>query len=470
MQQSKLIRLLKTFTSGELRAFKDFVASPYYNKNKELIRLYVYLKKLAPAGFPEKKIERTHVFHQLYPDIPYDEKQLNHLMSHLFKLAEQFIGLQKFEQDGIMPEIYQLNAHIDRQQHKAYQYTLKRTRESLAGQVYQRRATLLPGIPVGKPGRALFCQPEHIGRFDHHLQEAADRFDVFLLAKKLKYSCHMLDRQKLIPQPYEHHLTEELSAHVDARDFAQYPAISVYHTLLQMLTKGEDESHFVAFRQLIRSYQRNFPAPEMRDLYYFAINYCINQLRLGKQSYAEDLMDLYDEGIQSGLLLEDGSLSPWTYKNVVRLALNLQRFNWAENFVLEYNEKLPTAHRQDAYYFNLAILYYKKKDYAKALEHLNRVEFSDIHYNLDAKATLSMIYQETGETEALVSLLSAFRIFLKRNKTVSRSVKEPYANFIQILYQVNKYGAKRKAELLEKVSDTKLLNSRKWLREVVEGL
>ena len=34
MEKTKLVQLLKTFDSKELRAFGDFVLSPFYNKNK----------------------------------------------------------------------------------------------------------------------------------------------------------------------------------------------------------------------------------------------------------------------------------------------------------------------------------------------------------------------------------------------------------------------------------------------------
>ena len=55
---NKLIELLKTFSASELLAFRDFTASPYFNKREELVRLYAHLKKAAAAGFPDKKTER----------------------------------------------------------------------------------------------------------------------------------------------------------------------------------------------------------------------------------------------------------------------------------------------------------------------------------------------------------------------------------------------------------------------------
>jgi hypothetical protein len=106
------------------------------------------------------------------------------------------------------------------------------------------------------------------------------------------------------------------------------------------------------------------------------------------------------------VLLERGQISPWTFKNMVKLGLGLQQYDWVENFVRNYSEKLEANKRTDAYHFNLADLFYHRKNYDEALIHLNQVEFSDIHYQLGAKVMLLKIYFETDATEAFLSLVS----------------------------------------------------------------
>ena len=56
MEGSKLIALLRTFDSKELRAFAGFVQSPFFNKQEKVIHLFEYLKKLAPKGFPPAEL------------------------------------------------------------------------------------------------------------------------------------------------------------------------------------------------------------------------------------------------------------------------------------------------------------------------------------------------------------------------------------------------------------------------------
>ena len=89
MKKSKLLGLLQTLNSKELRAFKDFVESPFFNKQESLIRMYAYLKKWAPQGFPDKKVDRAVVFQKLFPGKAYDDKEMNYQMSQLLKIGRE---------------------------------------------------------------------------------------------------------------------------------------------------------------------------------------------------------------------------------------------------------------------------------------------------------------------------------------------------------------------------------------------
>ena len=71
MDNSKLINLLRTFSTKELREFKDFVSSPYFNKNQELLLFYNHLRKIAHK-FPLKKVLRVGVYAAVLPRQLYD--------------------------------------------------------------------------------------------------------------------------------------------------------------------------------------------------------------------------------------------------------------------------------------------------------------------------------------------------------------------------------------------------------------
>ncbi len=467
MKNSKLIALLATFTGNEWRAFDDFVRSPYFNKSKDLIRLARYCKKLAKNDFPEEKLERQEVFAAVFSGRDYDDKQLNYAMSALLKLAEHFIGLERYQQEVVLPSYHQLFSCVERDVDKNYHYIFRQTHDQVEAQAHRNADYFWQRYLLAEVADAHFAK-KNVRQYDPNLQAAADFLDAFYLAKKLRYLCMMLDQRKFIQSDYRLHLLSDIKSVLAAGDFSHQPAIEVYHALLLMLSSETAEAYFQEFTRLLRAHLSVFPREEQRGLYQFAINFCIHQIRLGEKKYAENLMQLYREGVANEVLLEGGQISPWTFKNMVKLGLGLQQYAWVEDFVRNYSEMLEADKRTDAYHFNLADLFYHKKNYDEALFHLNRVDFSDIHYQLGAKVMLLKIYYETDATEAFLSLVSSFKIFLLRNKRVPKRVKAPYENFVNLVNELFKTDEAHFDQLRAKIQTTKMLTDRTWLLKRVD--
>lgn len=467
MRHSKLILLLQTFSTSELRAFKDFVESPFFNKNKELIRLNRHLKKLASKDFPESKLTREAVFKAVYPGQTYDDKQLNYAMSLLLKLAERFVGLQRYERAGILPDYHLLGEYVQRGLDKNYHYIFQQASDKAKANPHRDAEYYFQGHLLSEVADVHFSR-QNIRRYDPNLQQATDFLDAFFLAKKLRYLCNMLDQQKFISTDYQLNMLDEIKHYLESHDFSRIPAIHLYHLLLLALTEPEPGAYFENYTRQLRQSATHFSPGEQRSLYHFAINFCIHQIRLGDKKYTQNLMDLYREGVDNQVLLEDGQLSPWTFKNMVKLGLGLGRYDWVEDFVTHYSEKLDKSKRTDAYHFNLADLNYHRKNYDLALQHLNQVEFSDIHYHLGVKVMLLKIYYESREDDAFQSLVSTFKIFLHRNKNVPGEVKEPYLNFVNLLHELYKSGKEKHDMLRKKVQETRMLTDRSWLLQQLD--
>ncbi len=466
MLNSKLIQILQTFDSKQRRAFDDFIASPYFNKQSELVTYYRHLKKLAAEGFPAHKLTREDVFRKVFQEQSYDEKQLNYLSSQLLKLVERFTGIARFEAAGILPNFFQLQYCIDHRLEKHYQYGMKAARKKLeqekrGNEQYFYQQYLLADL------REKHFSSLKERRYDAGLQEAANYFDQYYLFKKLYHLCAMLDRQHVVTTSYDTHFIEDIQHMVRALPFDS-PAIHTLEQLLLSLRNPSEAEHFRQLRELLRQHGGHFSESMLRDLYFSVINFCIRKVRYGEKSYANELMSIYQEGIQNGVLFEDGYLSPWTFKNLVKLGIGLKEFTWTETFIADYAPKLPTHMQQDALHFNLADLYYALQDYPKAQLHLRQVEFSDVQYSFGAKLTLTKIYYETKQEEALHSLLSSFRIFLQRKKLITKEVKMPYLNFIHLVNKLYKAKPHALNALKLEIQGTEMLTARSWLLQQLE--
>ncbi len=464
MENSKLLTLLQTFKSSELREFKDFVASPYFNKNKELVLFYAYLRKHAPH-FPPAKIERLAIYKALFPNKPYDEKHLNYLMSFLLKLAEEYVGLKKYQTTKTLGEYQQLSSFVERDLDKHFHYSFNKATRSLDKSPFRnmdfyRQQYLLADVA------AQYFANQKIRKHDSYLQQAANNFDLYYLANKLKYCCELLNRQKLVKGEYELKMIDEIQAFLTLHPHENIPAIAIYHQILMTLTKEDAHHHFEKLKELLLRYQEKFPNQERKEMLLYALNFCIRQANSGKQNYIEEAFNLYFKGIESELLFENGYLSPWAFKNVIRSGLMLKRYDWVENFIDKYNKKQAPEFRQNGFHYNMADLYYSKKEFNIAHQHLAQVEFTDIYINLDSKKMLMKIYFESGEIEALLSSIASFNIFLKRNKIIAPNVRDHYKNFTTMLGLMAKQGYSS-ASLKKKLDGMKSIADRNWLKKMI---
>lgn len=465
MHNSKLIELLSTFSSSELRAFKDFVGSPFFNKNEELVLFYNYLKKYAPS-FPIKKIRRTYVYAALFNGQKYDEKHLNYLMSFLLKLAEQFIGFSKYKEQGVLSEYHILSACLDRQLDKHYQNNFQKARKQLDRNPLRDTEYYYQNFLLSQVSDRYFGM-QKVRRYDANIQEAADNLDLFYLSQKLKYACEMLDREKTLSVSYRQYMLEEIALYLERFDINSSPAIAIYYHIYLTLTEADGDHHFERLKSLLHQYTNMFPPFELKEMYLMALNFCIRKVREKDDRYVQEAFTLFKNGIANKSLYENNLLSPWTFKNIIKLGLRLKQFDWTEDFIKTYKDDLDEETRENALNYNLADLYYYKKDFAKAQNLLQQVEFSDVFYALSSKVMLLKIYFEKKEEEALFSLLTSFKVYLRRNKLISNNVKKTYMNFIALLSQIVKASEQQKDQIREKIINTELLTDRNWLLDLV---
>lgn len=464
MENSKLIQLLKTFKAKELRECGEWVQSPIINKNDELSRLYLYLKGCAPA-FVAKKVERETVFKTLFPKKKYDEKYMNHLMSFLLKLIEQYLAYSKFSENTLQENIYTLQAYTQRGLDKHYNQVLESTKQKLQQVPFRNVDFYYHQYLLSETENQHFLK-QKVRKFDERLQLAANHFDNYLLANKLKYFCEMKDRKMSLAANYELNMQLEIFDFINKKNLDNFPGINVYRVILQMLEQPSDTQHFFSLKKLLKQNAADFPHQELKELYFYAINYCIRKVNQGEQDFLKELFTIYQDCLKENVLLEDDQMSPWTFKNLVGVALRLKEFQWVEQFIKDNANSLAEEFRENACNYNMAELFYYRNDFDKAVKHLNKVEFSDVYYSFDTKKMLMKIYFEQNEIEVFLSLIASFKIFIKRNVSVSETNKEAYNNFINILQLFIKYATQKTApELLKSIENTKPLADRNWLLE-----
>ncbi len=462
MRQSKPGALLHTFSKKEWSDFSDYMASPFFNKNQDLITLTGWLKKHAPdfAG-----IQREDVWAVVYPGVPVNEAQLNYLLSWLFQHAGQFLAVARYRDQPTDMELETARQFSERGLQKHYTFQVSRARRLLEDRPLRNDRYFQDEFHLIDLERAhLSRQSER--RSNPFLQAGADALDRFYFSQKLRYACAMLNEQGIVAATFELTFTDEIRTFLAANPrWLEVPAIAVFYRIWRMLSQNDSENDFHALKDLIGAHAGLFSVEEQKELYGYALNYCIRQIRNVREEYVTEALHLYEKSIENGVLLSDGELLPWHFKNIVRLGLRSKRFDWTENFIREKSALLSATFRADALHFSLADLYFYTKKYHQAIEHLHQMAFNDTHNTLDAKEMLAKIYFEHHEYNALDSHIHAFRVFLRRNKQITNDIRNAYLHFLSFLEQAVRAKPGTLQQLKEKISNTEPLVGKAWLME-----
>jgi len=87
MNKSKLIQFLSNFSKSELRQFKDFVHSPFFNKHKKTTELLDYI--LQSNNWQSNHLEMRKTYSVLFPNEKFDEQKLLGYWKQHFQMVKK---------------------------------------------------------------------------------------------------------------------------------------------------------------------------------------------------------------------------------------------------------------------------------------------------------------------------------------------------------------------------------------------
>lgn len=469
MQKSKPVILLSAMSPAEIRDLEKFIRSAYFNRNELLLRLFLYLKKEHPE-MNGPALDREKIYAKVFQTKPFIETKLRYAFSDLTKLIERFIVIRETDQDRFSQTQMMLrffrNRDLEKFFHQAYEESLKHVESTGVedSETYYQKFLLEDLLYT-------YSSIKRDKSLDRVLQEVTDNLDYFYISKKLKYLCEMHTRQNFLNSAYHTRFIAPLLAHLKVEDYSAFPAIYAYHQVLLTLIEEDNEAHFYHLIEWLKANKDVFPREEQRDLFLLAQNYCTKKINQGHRQYLQEHLDLSVLLIDKALIFENGYLIPATFKNIVTVGLRLEAFDWTENFIYGFKDKVHPKYRENAFTYNLAWLHFFKGEYKKTLRLLSNVEYMDVYYILDSKILLLKTYFELEEVDAFYSLVDSFYVYLRRNELISAYQKNICLGFVKYVKRLMRarLGEKKAAKgLLEELNTTPQVASISWLLKKAE--
>lgn len=428
-----------------------------------MTKLYAYLHQVARA---RQEPSSQDAFQATFGMARWDAQRLRHVMSYLSEVIEDFI-LWKIIKPSPDSKAQLLREYQRRRLNKPFEMLWTRLHKQL------EKAPLRDAehhrLLWHTSGSWLDMHDPRTPDAQSHIQASLNELDHFYLVEKLKSSLAAMSHQRMFKVDYDLGILEEVLNRAAGAGVLEKPEIRVYFLAFKTLSQPQEEHHFQPFLRAIQESKGILPLEQEKSLLLLAINYCIGKMNQGLSAYGNHALGLYRQGLESGLLLENGEISPYTYRNICSAALLQNEYDWAQLFLEEYKPLLPTDLRDSYYTHNLARLHLKQKKFHDVVSLLNLVYVKDIFTQLATRVIHIQAGYEQGDKELVEYQLDNFQQALRR-KEVQAARKRNYGNFVKLTRRLVTLepGDIAKLDALEKmITETQLLVERTWLLEKV---
>jgi len=467
MVKTRLHQLFIQLSKWDINHLEKFLKSPYFNKREDVIQLFYFLKQHPSKA--TKKNGKKLAFQAVYPDRPFSDKDVDLLFSYLYKLLEEFLAIQTIKNDKALMKMYTAKSYKTLKMSKAFSKAIKESRtilskSNLRNSDYFRRMYDLETEFYNYIGSTQRSK-------ENNLEEQTRVLDVYYISEKIRHYCSQLSHQAVFKKDYQPALMEEVIQFVNEHpEYLAYPPIAIYFNYYKAIISEQEDFNFAEFREKIEHFKSHFSTAEIGNTYLAAINICIRRANKGGIPYIQEIFELYKNGIEQGVLLENDELSPFLFLNMIAASIKLGKLDYLEKFIKKYSSKINPSLRESIVKYGKGALYYEQKKYKKAMQLLATLESSDPLLMLSGKTIqLKMLY-ELHETATLDALLESMRIYLQRENNLGYH-KAVYKNVIQItksLVHLPPYQPNKKKNLQARIEKMQPQSLRQWFLVQIE--
>ena len=449
MQKTKLIQLLRKFNEAEMKSFRDFAHSPFFNKNKNVSKLSSSLLDYYP-DFDSKQLTEENIFLKMFPDEKFNYSRIKNISSDLYSLALKFLEQTGRTHFSFIDNIRLLIELRLRGQTSAFEKKLDALLEEVKNQEIEKEEKLyyLHLLACEELNREIIKKPLSTSE---KVQKKLDSFIEYSLLSLLKTYIMMMHETQQSNVKYDLKLFEDIIKYTSRNQGKFDPIISIYYNII-LLESTKDEKYFYSLR---KTFYEGFSLLSKGDAYmanlylgsycayryniYADTNYVLNAYDLLKFSYRNDLVVL-------------GKLLYPDFCNYVKVFLRAGDAELAKEFINDWKEELPAEEKDNCLNYSHGLLAYWDKDLKKAIELISQINFQSFIMKLQVKILLIQLYYETGMHEQLRSAADAFRHFIVREKKITdiyRNSLQAMLKIINIMLEIFDSNEKKEKQFLK---------------------
>lgn len=433
MRKSKLFNIISTFNKKEVREFRDFVNSPYYNKENVQSRLASFFFEFYPYK-DESKLDKKTVFEFIYPGKKYNDGLMRNIISDALKLAQKFLVTKKLERNNLKAEMLLLEEFKERNIRLNFIKQKKETENKLESMPFKDSMYYENKAEMKRIYHSFLRETED--NFHSSLsvyEEAAELFSVSYLLNILFYNTYLINNQAYFTdKKFNLIFAKEIDGFLDSegKRFMEIPGIRAGYYSFKLIQTG-DEKYFYSLKELLSAGAGQFTISTRKDIQTILENYCYRKVTEGNAEFVKEQFLIYKQSIEEGTAKgAKGYISNILFLSIIATGFESGEFDWTDNFIKNFIDQTKEENRNDIKYFSIALRAYWMKDHNLSLEALSKVKAEDFAFRHNIRSLMLKIYYDLNEAEPFYLHIDSYKHFILNNENIHSTVREQVNKFI----------------------------------------
>lgn len=475
-----MIEYIRNLTKEEFSYLELVVNSPYFTTNKNIVRLFNYLKKIYP-DISEKDLSRENISSNVFMTKKVNNVNIRKLISEFSFFMEEFFVQLEVNGEKMHNKLLLLRSLRKRGLIKRYKKYYKETSKLLNKcfskdeEYYINRINFINELIEHKFG-------DLREKFDYNKQLKSDTLDYYYSFAKLHTFNEMFhsDAGKDEKIHYDKKYYSEITEFVEKNKeeiYKHHPNLFIIYCVVRMFDSMDDR-YLQELKDYLKIKGEKFRKDKRSYYYHYITQYYIQKINMGKVEYRKPVFEIYKIMSEGKLFLKDNIITHIEINNVANIALALKEIDWLENFLKSYEKHLDPVFAIDAFNLAKAKLLFYKKDTTNIFQYLNSVGVKDPNYYSHAKFLLGRIYFDLKNITSAKYIVDNLKQYLRVGKALTAEQKDTiriYNHFLTDLIKVYESKSTNKNSMKvifkkELDAEKKLVPNKDWFYDAVKKL
>ncbi len=429
MKKTKLTELLSSFSNSEVKRFKNFLISPYFNNKPQFVKLFEAISKYHP-DYENEKLSEESIFSAVMPGKQYSYTLFKNMLSDLYELAKLFLSCEEMLEHKLQSKNFFLNNIFRRRNIKE----LIAKEINIAEQLYEKESLnpdFFDNYYLFRKIVSVYSTENEIEKTEERSGDELESFFSMVLNSLLTYGL-WFETYKVVSNTNEYmEIAEKLIDTFFSINFAKKPVNEIFYKTLQLL-KTDDEKYYYEIINMLKD-EKKFLNRESSLMVYQPLEaFLIKRIKNGEEKYYRPQFELYKHCLENGIYEVNDVFALTKLLLAVEPAIRIKEFEWAEMMINKYRNRGPSDLSEDYYNFNMSKVLQAKGENDKALDFLNKINpeisvLKSIVRNMQMK-----IYYELGYYELAKSQIDSYRHYISREQDFSEMYRESVYNFLKL--------------------------------------